>query len=88
MCILNKIQVAKHNVYLCITYLKILDKAENQKTVDWFDPLAVQDSLESSLAPQFASISSLLLRLLYGPALTFIHDYWKNHSFDYMDFCQ
>jgi len=20
-------------------------------------------------------------------ALTFIHDYWKNHSFDYMDFC-
>ena len=51
MCILNKIQVAKHNVYLCITYLKILDKAENQKTVDWFDPLAVQDSPESSLAP-------------------------------------
>ena len=25
--------------------------------------------------------------LLYGPTLTFIHDYWKNHSFDYMDFC-
>ena len=26
--------------------------------------------------------------LLYGPALTSIHDYWKNHSFDYMDVCQ
>ena len=26
------------------------------------------------------------LSLLYGPTLTFIHDYWKNHSFDSMDF--
>ena len=25
--------------------------------------------------------------LLYGPVLTFVHDYWKNHSFDYMDVC-
>ena len=23
----------------------------------------------------------------YGPTLTSIHDYWKNHSFDYTDFC-
>ena len=23
------------------------------------------------------------LSFLYGPTLTFIHDYWKNHSFDY-----
>ena len=22
---------------------------------------------------------------LYGPTFTSIHDYWKNHSFDYMD---
>ena len=28
------------------------------------------------------------LSLLYGPALTSIHDYWKNHSFYYMDLCQ
>ena len=26
----------------------------------------------------------LALSLLYGPTLTSIHDYWKNHSFDYM----
>ena len=26
-----------------------------------------------------------MLRHLYGPALTLVHDYWKNHSFDYMD---
>ena len=35
--------------------------------------------------PQFKSISSSALSLLYGPALTSVHDYWKNHSFDYMD---
>ena len=41
----------------------------------------------SSPAPQFESINSLSLSLLYGPTLTFIHDYWKIHSFDYMDLC-
>ena len=34
------------------------------------------------------SINSLALSLLYGSALTPIHDYWKNHSFDYSDLCQ
>ena len=29
--------------------------------------------------------SSLALSLLYGPTLMSIHDYWKNHSFDYAD---
>ena len=24
---------------------------------------------------------------LYGPTLTSIHDYWKNHNFDQMDLC-
>ena len=37
---------------------------------------------KSSPAPQFKSINSLVLSLLYDPALTSIHDYWKNHSFD------
>ena len=53
--------------------------------IDWFDLLAVQGT---PLTPQFKSISSLVLRLLYGPTLISIHDYWKNHSFDYMDLCQ
>ena len=45
--------------------------------IDWFDLLAVQgDSQESSLAPQFKSINSSVLSLLYGPALTSMHDYW------------
>ena len=27
-------------------------------------------------------------RLLCGPTLIYIHDYWKNHGFDYTDVCQ
>ena len=38
-------------------------------TIDWFDLLAVQETVKSL------------------PTLTVIHDYWKNHSFDYMDLC-
>ena len=29
----------------------------------------------------------LVLGLLYGPTLMFVHDYWKNHSLDYEDLC-
>ena len=54
---------------------------------DWFKFLAVQETLkESSPAPQFKNINSLALSILYGPTLTSIHDYWKNHSFDYWTF--
>ena len=51
--------------------------------MDWLDLLAVQGTQESSPAPQFKSISSLALSLLYGPTtLTSKHDYWKDHSLD------
>ena len=50
--------------------------------IDWFDLLAVQGTLKSLLQPQFQSISSSALSLLYGLTLTSIHDHWKNHSFD------
>ena len=46
-----------------------------------------RNSQESSPTPQFESINSLVLSLLYGPTLTSIHDYRKNHSFDYLDLC-
>ena len=36
---------------------------------------------------QLKSINSSALSFLYSPTLTFIHDHWKNHSFDYMDLC-
>ena len=50
--------------------------------MDWLDLLAVQGTLESSPTLQFKSTSSSALSFLYGPALTSIHDYWKNHHFD------
>ena len=43
--------------------------------IDWFDFLAVQRTLKSFPAPQFKSINSSALCLLYGPILTSIHDY-------------
>ena len=54
---------------------------------DW-SPCSPRDSQESSLAPQFESINSLALSLLYHLTLTSVYDYWKNHSFDYTDLCQ
>ena len=42
--------------------------------MDWLNLLAVQ--------PQFKSINSSVLSLLYSPTLTSAHDHWKNHSLD------
>ena len=51
--------------------------------IEWFDLLSAQGTLKSFLQkPQFKSINSLALSLLYGPHLSIIHDYWKNNSFD------
>ena len=52
--------------------------------MDWFDLLAIQGTLRSLLQHHsFKSINSSVLSLC-GPTLTSIHDYWKNHSFDYV----
>ena len=51
--------------------------------IDWFDLLAVQGTLKNLLqhhSPKSINPSALIF--LYGPTLTSIHDYWKNHSFD------
>ena len=53
----------------------------------WY-PCSPRDSQESSPTPQFKTINSLALSFLYGPTLTSIHNYWENHSFDYMDLCR
>ena len=50
-------------------------------------PCSPGDSRESSPTPQFKSINSSALSFLYSPTFTSIHDYWKNHSLDQMDFC-
>ena len=49
---------------------------------------STKDSQESSPTPQFKTTNSSALSFVYSPTLTSIHDYWKNHSFEEMDFCQ
>ena len=49
--------------------------------VGWTGWISLQskglDSQESSPAPQFKSINSLVFSFLYRPTLASIHDYWK-----------
>jgi len=56
--------------------------------IDWMDLLAVQGTL-NSLLQHHSSEASLFQHsaFFYRSTLTSIHDYWENHSFDYMDFC-
>ena len=51
-------------------------------TMDRFDPLAIQGTLKSLFQHHNLKTSVLQHSLLYDPTLTFLHDYWKNHSFD------
>ena len=53
------------------------------------DLLIVQGTLKS-LVQHHSSKVPILWRsaFFYCPALTSVHDYWKNHSFDYTDLCR
>ena len=55
--------------------------------IDCLDLLAVQGTLKSLLQHHSSKASILWhsFSLLYGPTLTSIYDYWKNHSFDCMN---
>ena len=87
--------VFSNKLAVCITWPKYWSfsiRASNEYSrlislmIDWFDLLSVQgDSQGSSPAPQFKSINSLVFSILYGPVLTSVHNYWKNHSFDQTD---
>ena len=59
-------------------------KSQGWSPSEWTGCISLQskDSQESSPTPQFKSISSSALSFLYGPTLTSIHDYWKNHNLD------
>ena len=49
-------------------------------------PCFPRDSQESSPTPQFKSIDSSALSLLYNPTLTSTHDYWKNRRLTTQNF--
>ena len=55
--------------------------------IDWFDLRAIQGTLKSLLQHHNLK-ASFFLSLSLSPTLILIHDYWKNHSLDYMDLSQ
>ena len=52
--------------------------------IDWFDLLAVSKSLLQHLN---SKASILWWSAFFMVQLTSVHNYWKNHSFDYVDLC-
>ena len=52
-------------------------------TMDWFDLLAAQGALKSLLQHHSSKGSVLWHSAFFMVQLS--HDYWKNHSFEYMD---
>ena len=54
--------------------------------INWLYLLSVQGTLESSPTPQFKSISSSALSLVYSPTFTSIHDYWKTMALTRLTF--
>ena len=55
--------------------------------VDWFDLLAVPGTLKSLLPHHNLKVFIVWCSGFFMIPLTSVHDYWTNHSFDYMDFC-
>ena len=53
----------------------------------WTGWISLQSRGLSKVSNKFKSISHLALSFLYSPTFTSIHDYWKNHSLDWPDFC-
>ena len=93
--IFSSIRVFSNESAFCIRWPKVLELKLQHQSFQWifrtdflyhwlvWSPCSPRDSQESSPTPQFKSINSLALSLLYGPVLTSIHDCWKNHSFEY-----
>ena len=95
--IFPSIRVFSNESVLCITWSKYWSfsiSPSNEYSglisfrTEWFDLPAVQGTVkESSPTLQFKSINSSAFSFLYGTTLTSIHDYWKKHSFDWVDLC-
>ena len=56
--------------------------------IDWFDLLAVQGTLKALFQHHSLKASILWWSVFFMVQLTSVHDYWKNHNFDYIDLCQ
>ena len=76
-----RIRVFSSELAVCIRWPKYWNWALAlvlpMNTQGWF-PLGLTGLiLESSPAPQFKCINSLVFSLLYGPPLPLVHDYWN-----------
>ena len=57
--------------------------------IDWFYLLAVQGTVKSLIQHYSSRVSVLWCWAFPTVQLSLsVHDYWKNHSFDYIDLCQ
>ena len=56
--------------------------------IDWFGLLSVQGALRSLLQHYSSKATILQCSAFFMIQLShLVHDYWKNHSFDYMNLC-
>ena len=87
----NEFRLIRWPKYCSVSFIISSSKEYSALTsfrIDRFDLLAVQGTLRSLLQHHsFERINFLAISFLNGLALTSIHDYWKNHSFDYTDLC-
>ena len=56
--------------------------------IDWFNLLAVQGALKNLFQHHSSKASVLRCSAFFMVQLSHIHDYWGNHSFDYVDLCR
>ena len=54
---------------------------------DCFDLLDIQETLKSLLQHCSLKVSILWCSAFFMVQITSVYDYWKNHSFDYMNLC-
>ena len=88
--IFSSIRVFFNELTLCIRWPKYWSFSPSNEysglisfRIDWFDLLAILSRVFSSTIQNH---NFLALSLSYGPTLTFVHDSWKNNSFDQTDF--
>ena len=83
--IFASIRIFSSELVLCIRWPEYSNEYSGLISfrIDWLYLLAVQGTLKS-LLQHHSSKASILWHsaFFYGPTLTSIHDYWKNHSLD------
>ena len=70
---------------------KVLELQLQHLFLQWIfrvDFLSIWGTLKSLLQHHSSKASILGACLLYGPILTSVHEYWKNHRFNYTELCR